>query len=229
MAPTFKELSSGRAPTLWNCLCCPIFGTIGLLYRSFHTYVLPCATVLLQRLMVGCLWQKLCCCFGSWPFEDESFVGAKALGDEFEGRSAKQMAKDTDWVRAHELEQFKGKRPQLFEGAIEPDDLCQGAVGDCWLVAAFACASEFPDMIRHMFLTKEYNPRGLYKIRIYDPQAEKWVVVVVDDRIPCKKGTKRPLYMKPNGAELWAILLEKAYAKHCGSYASMDGTSLVCV
>ena len=33
-------------------------------------------------------------------------------------------------VRAHELNAFKGKRPQLFEGKIEPNDLCQGAVGD---------------------------------------------------------------------------------------------------
>jgi hypothetical protein len=145
------------------------------------------------------------------------------LGDHEGKQTGKQMQKTTDWVRAEELQQFKGKRPQLFEGDIEPSDLCQGAVGDCWLVAAFACASEFPDTIRHMFLTKEYNPRGLYKIRIFDPQLEKWVIVVVDDRIPCKKGTKQPLFMKPNGAELWAILLEKAYAKHCGSYADISG------
>jgi len=42
------------------------------------------------------------------------------------------MNADTDWVRAHELKQFQGKTPQLFEGKIEPNDLCQGAVGDCW-------------------------------------------------------------------------------------------------
>ena len=195
-----------------------------MIFRSIYIYVYPCGTVvLLQRMMVGCLWRYCCCCF-SWPYEDNEFIGAKALGDEYQGRSSAQMEKDTDWVRAQDLDQFKGKRPQLFEGEIEPADLCQGAVGDCWLVAAFACASEFPDMIRHMFLTKEYNPRGLYKIRIYDPQIEKWVIVVVDDRIPCKKGTKKPMFMKPNGAELWAILLEKAYAKHCGSYANIDGT-----
>jgi calpain-15 len=48
------------------------------------------------------------------------------------------------------MQQFQGKPPQLFEGDIETSDLCQGAVGDCWLVAAFACASEFPDTIRHI-------------------------------------------------------------------------------
>ena len=166
------------------------------------------------------------CCF-SWPYKDETFVGASALGDHSKHDSRKQtaarMAAETDWVRAHELKAFKGKRPQLFEGKIEPSDLCQGAVGDCWLVAAFACASEFPDAIGRMFITQECNPRGLYKVKMFDPIKKKFVVVTVDDRIPCKKGTKKPRFMSPNGNELWAIILEKAYAKWCGSYAALDG------
>jgi hypothetical protein len=137
--------------------------------------------------------------------------------------TAAQMEAETDWVRAQDLKSFKGKRPQLFEGEIEPSDLAQGAVGDCWLVAAFACASEFPDCIRQMFVTKEYNPRGLYKVRIFDPCKKKFEIVTVDDRIPCKKGTKKPRFMSPNGNELWAIILEKAYAKWCGSYAKLSG------
>ncbi|KAL7568740.1 hypothetical protein ACA910_021733 [Epithemia clementina (nom. ined.)] len=224
--PTLKEINNGRAGPLWNILCCPLVGTVGLLLKSIRFYLIPCSTVLCQRLMVGCLWRYVCCCF-RWPYEDDEFFGAKALGDHSmndpDKPTGEQMQKDTDWVRAQDLDSFAGKRPQLFEGEIEPNDLCQGAVGDCWLVAAFACASEFPDMIRHMFLTKEYNPRGIYKVRIYDPQAERWVVIKVDDRIPCEKGTKTPRFMKPQGNELWAILLEKAYAKFAGSYARLDG------
>ena len=29
--------------------------------------------------------------------------------------------------------------------------------------------------------------------------------------------------MKMNGKELWAVMLEKAFAKFCGSYAHLDG------
>ena len=29
--------------------------------------------------------------------------------------------------------------------------------------------------------------------------------------------------MSPHGCELWAIIMEKAFAKYCGSYAGLDG------
>jgi len=199
--------------------------TIGLIYRSIKIYVIPCAGVLCFRLG-NCLWGYLCCCCG-WPYKDKKFFGASALGDfskkDQSKETAQEMEASTDWVRAKDLEVVKGMRPQLFEGDIEPGDLCQGAIGDCWLVAALACASEFPDLVRRMFVTREYNPRGKYKVRIYDPIKKVFVRVTVDDRIPCKKGTKKPRFMNPNGNELWAIIIEKAYAKYVGSYAKLDG------
>lgn len=245
--PTIKEIHNAKAGPFWNLLCCPLVMTIGMIYRSFAIFCLPCINVLSFRC-VHSVWKYCCCCL-SWPYEDDTFIGASALGDfTVEGKgTAAQMEAETDWVRAQDLKSFKGKRPQLFEGEIEPSDLAQGAVGDCWLVAAFACASEFPDCIRQMFgkcqcqgynacilcvpqtflfyntVTKEYNPRGLYKVRIFDPCKKKFEIVTVDDRIPCKKGTKKPRFMSPNGNELWAIILEKAYAKWCGSYAKLSG------
>lgn len=225
MAPTVQEIYDAKAPFLWNLLCCPFVCTIGLLIRSVKIFCLPCVQIIFFRLAQP-LHRSLCCCFG-WPYVDDDFFGAKALGNHAANDSSKQnaqqMSQETDWVRAHELVQFNGERPQLFQGDIEPSDLCQGAVGDCWLVAAFACAAEFPDSIRNLFITKEYNPRGKYKVKIFDPIQEKFVVISVDDRIPCKKGTKVPRFMQPNGSELWAIILEKAYAKFCGSYAALDG------
>ena len=45
----------------------------------------------------------------------------------------------------------------------------------------------------------------------------------MDDRIPCRRGTREPLFAKPHGAELWTMVLEKAVAKFCGSYAALAG------
>ena len=39
-------------------------------------------------------------------------------------------------------------------GDVDPSDVAQGAVGDCWLVAALASAAEHPACIRHAFLAK---------------------------------------------------------------------------
>lgn len=45
----------------------------------------------------------------------------------------------------------------------------------------------------------------------------EWVWVEIDDYIPCKQGTKDPKFAQPHGNELWVMLLEKAFAKFCGS------------
>jgi len=53
----------------------------------------------------------------------------------------------------------------LFEGTIEPADVCQGQVGNCWLIAAVACLSNYPGAIMRVFLTREATDRGLYQVR----------------------------------------------------------------
>ena len=39
----------------------------------------------------------------------------------------------------------------------------------------------------------------------------RWRVITVDDLIPTRNG--QPIFAKPNGKELWVVLLEKAIAK----------------
>ena len=140
-APKVNALFTGNAGFCWNVVCCPIVAPLALIFKSFQVYCGPCVRVLLQRIAVGCVWRYLFpCCF---VYEDKAFAGPKALGDHSKGGSgdggetAKQMEKGTDWVRAHELVSFEGKRPQLFEGEIEPSDLCQGAVGDWYVILLF--------------------------------------------------------------------------------------------
>ena len=71
------------------------------------------------------------------------------------------------------------------------------------------------------FYPEEYNPYGVYGVRVYHQGKPMWVMV--DDFIPCDdRGL--PLFCRAcDGREGWAMLLEKSYAKLHGSYAALEG------
>ena len=142
------------------------------------------------------------------------------------------------WLRAHELAVAKGnKTTHLFHGGVNASDVCQGGLGDCWLISAIAALSEYPSLIKQIFQTKETSPFGRYVLRLFDlhlkddknseeEESGKFVDVVVDDLLPCKAdgGYPSTLYLKMNDeGEIWPLLIEKALAKWCGSYENLDG------
>jgi hypothetical protein len=48
----------------------------------------------------------------------------------------------------------------------------------------------------------------------------QWQVVIVDDYLPVKKNSENLVFAKPNGNEIWVLLLEKAWAKVNGGYST---------
>uniref|UniRef100_A0A7S3QVD7 Calpain catalytic domain-containing protein n=1 Tax=Dunaliella tertiolecta TaxID=3047 RepID=A0A7S3QVD7_DUNTE len=111
-------------------------------------------------------------------------------------------------------------------GKVEPSDICQGQLGNCWLMSACACLANQEGAIEQVFLTKELTGYGKYKLQLYDGIKKKWQTVVVDDWIPCSATTGRPMFAKTNDDNAaWVLLLEKAMAKFKGSYAALDGGS----
>ena len=92
---------------------------------------------------------------------------------------------------------------------------------------ALAAAAEQPGLIPRLFVTPRASSRGKYAIQLYDWLARKWVVLAVDDHLPCTRGGKAneptALFAQPHGREIWVALLEKAFAKLCGSYGALDG------
>jgi hypothetical protein len=204
-------------------VCFPVV----LLLQSITIYLLPCIGIYLNRLATA--GEKCLCCicifFGCWRFQDIEFSGAAALGD-----LKNYDMEDIEWIRAKEVcrNLEPGKNPKLFAGKIEPADLRrQGALGNCWLLATLAALAEHPVVIRKCFFNREYSSRGKYRVSLYDGLQRRWVIIVIDDYIPVKKGTKDPVFVWPNGEELWAMLLEKAFAKFYGSYAELEGGQMI--
>ena len=52
-----------------------------------------------------------------------------------------------EWIRANQL--CATGKMYLFQDGIEPSDVVQGALGDCWLMAALAALAEFPGAIEN--------------------------------------------------------------------------------
>lgn len=120
------------------------------------------------------------------------------------------------WRRPQEF--FKGDY-KIFD-VIEPNDIKQGKLGDCWFMCALASLAERPELVERLFITKDKSPEGFYQVKFC--KSGEWVRVTVDDYFPCFP-QDTPIFSRSHGNELWVLLLEKAYAKLHGSYALLRG------
>ncbi|CAE7309837.1 CAPN1 [Symbiodinium natans] len=146
---------------------------------------------------------------------DESSIGTSG--------TCWSVGKPDTWVRARLL--GDPETACLFD-QIRPQDILQGQVGDCWLLSALSALAEHPQRIRYLFPnTRQLSEDGKYEVRLYDLEKEDWVEIVIDEFVPCNtgSGTPTPTFSKPLGEEVWVQLLEKAFAKYCGSYGALSG------
>lgn len=125
--------------------------------------------------------------------------------------------KSSVWLRPAQI--FNKGSYELFDG-IHPDDIKQGTLGVCYYLAAIASLAERDWRIVPLFpfYSKEL---GFYVVRLL--VHGKPTNIVVDDFIPCLRGTNEPLFTRPNGREIWVMILEKAWAKNFGTYLSAEG------
>ncbi|CAF1074938.1 unnamed protein product [Brachionus calyciflorus] len=141
-------------------------------------------------------------------FEDDKFPANDASLYRFQ----KFITSKISWRRPHEFT----KNPQFIVDFIEPNDLDQGQIGNCWMVAAAACVLNVPEYLKRVIpdgQTFEKNDyAGIFHFRFWIDG--EWVDVVVDDRIPVNEYNE-PVFCKNSvdKNEMFGPLLEKAYAK----------------
>ncbi|KAL3816798.1 LOW QUALITY PROTEIN: hypothetical protein ACHAXA_001536 [Cyclostephanos tholiformis] len=138
----------------------------------------------------------------------------------------------TEWVwkRASSMMDDDGRGYEIFSspGSIDPRNVLQGKVGNCGFCSIFASvAACWPENIRDAFgKDSEECMRtcGAYSIRVYLPGGRRRYLLL-DDYLLCANEDidDSPSLHSSISRDLWIRMLEKAYVKLQGSYASLDG------
>ena len=106
-------------------------------------------------------------------------------------------------------------------GDVDPSDISQGQVGDCWLLSGISSLAEFDGAIKKLFRkTKNLDKMPLdgpnmYTVTLWDLTTWKEVDIHIDERLACSPDGKGLLASRPSeDGELWVPYLEKALAMH---------------
>ncbi|KAJ7988665.1 hypothetical protein DPEC_G00311570 [Dallia pectoralis] len=121
------------------------------------------------------------------------------------------------WKRPRELVE----NPHFIVDGISRFDFWQGAIGNCWFLASIGALTKQEDILQQVVPLKQNFKAGycgIFHFRFW--RFGRWVDVLIDDKLPTING-KLIFVQSKTCNEFWPALLEKAYAKVCGSYTAI--------
>ena len=172
----------------------------------------------------------------------------KSTGDGYLVIEIKRDGRPAPKSTSHDYKTMKGVAFIRGEGdahEVDVNDVSQGGLGDCYFMAGIASVAKTdPQRIRDMI---QENEDGTFTVYLWkhDYQWEeeekdedgfffptvRATKIVVDGKFPAGYGTS-PSYADFGDSkevdgkelhELWPMILEKAYAKHKGSFGKIEG------
>ncbi|XP_071996085.1 calpain-14 [Engystomops pustulosus] len=150
-------------------------------------------------------------------FMDDAFPAEiSSIGS---GDLLRKLPPCVEWKRPQELV----KNPQFFAESASRFDLYQGLTENCWFLAALASVTFHKNLLANVVPRNqsfEKNYAGIFHFRFW--RFGEWVDVVVDDRLPVDKDGNLLFVSSVRKNLFWGALLEKAYAKLCGSYEDLQ-------
>ena len=134
------------------------------------------------------------------------------------GRDQLPLGKEKiEWKSAHKI---WGEEVSIFGESISLDDIKLGMVKDAYFVAAIKALVNFPSIIIQLFKTTTL-PKDDSGIQIFLKIEGVWTIYCIDDNFPVSKETGETIFCDSPTKHIWAVLLEKAWAKANFGYANI--------